>query len=159
MTEFKITGRKVLVAMVSFFAVVTAVDGIMIYQAISTFGGLETKDAYRKGLSYNQVLRPCRPNRWVDRIRHARSIDGRVGRERPHGQRSTVCWCWPTSVGNECPTDGRTQPKGEGVTKWRSQIGKGTWTVDVAVRREQHPEAAIVINRRPGYGNSRSETR
>ncbi len=56
MGEFQITGRKVLFAMLTFFGVITAVDGIMIYQAVSTFGGLETNDAYRKGLAYNQRI-------------------------------------------------------------------------------------------------------
>lgn len=56
MAEFQITGRKVLIAMLAFFGVVTAVDAVMIYQAVNTFGGLETSDAYRKGLAYNQRI-------------------------------------------------------------------------------------------------------
>ncbi len=54
--SYQITGRKVLVTMVCFFGIIAVVDGIMIYQAVSTFGGLETKDAYRKGLAYNQRI-------------------------------------------------------------------------------------------------------
>jgi nitrogen fixation protein FixH len=38
-----------------FFATIVAVDGFMIYQAVTTFGGLES-DAYRKGLSYNERI-------------------------------------------------------------------------------------------------------
>ena len=51
-----ITGRHVLVAMVGFFLIITAVDAFMIYKAVSTFGGVETDDAYRKGLQYNQRI-------------------------------------------------------------------------------------------------------
>jgi nitrogen fixation protein FixH len=49
-------GRHVLMMMISFFGVIVAVDGFMIYRAVSTFGGLETQDAYRKGLAYNQRI-------------------------------------------------------------------------------------------------------
>lgn len=52
----EITGRHVLYALVSFFLAVTAVDVFMIYKALSTFGGIETQDAYRKGLQYNQRI-------------------------------------------------------------------------------------------------------
>lgn len=51
-----LSGRHVLLAFLAFFATVFAVDGIMIYQALSTFGGLDTPDAYRKGLAYNQRI-------------------------------------------------------------------------------------------------------
>jgi len=46
----------VLLAFVGFFAVVFVADGIMIYKAVSTFGGLDTTDAYRKGLAYNERI-------------------------------------------------------------------------------------------------------
>jgi nitrogen fixation protein FixH len=46
----------VLLAFVGFFMTVFAVNGVMIYEAVSTFGGLETPDAYRKGLAYNQRI-------------------------------------------------------------------------------------------------------
>jgi nitrogen fixation protein FixH len=49
-------GRHVLMMMLSFFGVIVAVDGFMIYRAVSTFGGLETQDAYKKGLAYNQRI-------------------------------------------------------------------------------------------------------
>jgi nitrogen fixation protein FixH len=47
-------GRHVLLTLIGFFAVVFAVNGLMIYKAESTFGGLDTDDAYRKGLAYNE---------------------------------------------------------------------------------------------------------
>jgi nitrogen fixation protein FixH len=46
----------VLLTFVGFFVTVFAVNGVMIYEAVSTFGGLETPDAYRKGLAYNQRI-------------------------------------------------------------------------------------------------------
>jgi nitrogen fixation protein FixH len=35
---------------------VFAANGAMIYLAVSTFGGLDTADAYRKGLAYNERI-------------------------------------------------------------------------------------------------------
>jgi len=49
-------GGHVLMIFVGFFAVVFVVDGFMIYQAVSTFGGIETPDAYRKGVAYNESI-------------------------------------------------------------------------------------------------------
>lgn len=51
-----ITGRMVLIGMVAFFGVVAAVNGVFIYLSLSTFPGVETDGAYRKGLTYNQSL-------------------------------------------------------------------------------------------------------
>jgi nitrogen fixation protein FixH len=50
-----IRGWHVLVAMLAFFVTVTAVNSVMIYDALSTFGG-DTPDAYRAGLAYNQRI-------------------------------------------------------------------------------------------------------
>ncbi|MFT5538845.1 MAG: nitrogen fixation protein FixH [Alphaproteobacteria bacterium] len=46
----------VLIAMVAFFVVIAVVNGIFVYLSLSTFPGVETEGAYRKGLTYNQTL-------------------------------------------------------------------------------------------------------
>jgi nitrogen fixation protein FixH len=51
----RISGWHVLFGMIAFFMIVTAVNGVMIYKALSTFGG-DTPDAYRTGLQYNQRI-------------------------------------------------------------------------------------------------------
>lgn len=48
-----ITGRKVLAAMVAFFALVALINGVFIWLAMDSFPGLETEDAYRRGLEYD----------------------------------------------------------------------------------------------------------
>ncbi|HWK39274.1 MAG TPA: FixH family protein [Hyphomicrobium sp.] len=48
-------GSHVLMILAGFFAIIVTVDGFMIYQAVTTFGGLET-DAYRRGLAYNERI-------------------------------------------------------------------------------------------------------
>jgi nitrogen fixation protein FixH len=48
----EVTGRTVLVWLVAFFAIVAAVNGVMIRAAVSTFGGLETESSYQAGLAF-----------------------------------------------------------------------------------------------------------
>lgn len=48
-----LSGRHVLAAMLAFFGVIIVADSIMIYKAVSTFGGLDNANAYRDGLAYN----------------------------------------------------------------------------------------------------------
>ncbi|MEM7173335.1 MAG: FixH family protein [Pseudomonadota bacterium] len=56
MSFHSISGRHVLWALLAFFGVVTAVNGVMVWLAISSFSGLETVNAYQKGLRYNEAL-------------------------------------------------------------------------------------------------------
>jgi nitrogen fixation protein FixH len=67
-------GRHVLLALIGFFAVVFAVNGVMIYKAESTFGGLDTDDAYRKGLAYNERVAAAAAQAklgWQDKLAYA----------------------------------------------------------------------------------------
>ncbi|MBF0560580.1 MAG: FixH family protein [Alphaproteobacteria bacterium] len=41
---------------VGVFCVVVAINGIMVYIAVTTFSGLATEDAYDKGVAYNQQI-------------------------------------------------------------------------------------------------------
>lgn len=52
-----LTGRHVLLMLLGFFGVIVAVNGVMIYIAASSFTGVETGNAYVKGLAYNETLR------------------------------------------------------------------------------------------------------
>lgn len=54
--SFEITGRHVLIALLVFFGVMFAANGVFVYFALSTFNGEETTDAYRKGLAYNERI-------------------------------------------------------------------------------------------------------
>ena len=42
----EVTGRHVLLSLVSFFGVVFAINGALVRAAISTFGGVETASSY-----------------------------------------------------------------------------------------------------------------
>ncbi|MBL8565721.1 MAG: FixH family protein [Hyphomicrobiaceae bacterium] len=51
-----ITGRHVLLGLIAFFGVVFAVNGVFLYQALSTHTGVVANEPYRKGLEYNQRI-------------------------------------------------------------------------------------------------------
>ena len=46
-------GRHVLGGFVAFFATIFAVNGVLLYTALSTHSGLVSQEPYRKGLHYN----------------------------------------------------------------------------------------------------------
>jgi len=50
------TGRTTLFALLAFFGVVFAANGVFIYFASASWNGLSTEDAYRKGISYNRTI-------------------------------------------------------------------------------------------------------
>jgi nitrogen fixation protein FixH len=52
----ELTGRKVLLWLVAFFAIVFAVNGVLVQAAISTFGGVETASSYQAGLQFEQEV-------------------------------------------------------------------------------------------------------
>ncbi|MCP4935465.1 MAG: FixH family protein [bacterium] len=52
----ELTGKHVLFLFVLFFGIIFVVNARLIYLSQSSWTGLETYDAYRKGLKYNQQL-------------------------------------------------------------------------------------------------------
>jgi nitrogen fixation protein FixH len=52
----EVTGRTVLVCLVAFFAVVAGVNAVMIRAAVSTFGGVETENAYQTGRAFAREI-------------------------------------------------------------------------------------------------------
>lgn len=52
----ELTGRHVLFILLAAFGTIFAVNGVFAYFAVSQFPGIETADAYRKGLAFNQQI-------------------------------------------------------------------------------------------------------
>ena len=52
----KISGKGFLIGLSLFFGTIFLANGIMVYYALTTFDGVETDNAYRKGRAYNHVL-------------------------------------------------------------------------------------------------------
>lgn len=55
-TMRRIDGRHVLAGLAVFFAVMLLANAVFVYFAVTTFGGVDTEDAYRKGIAYNRAL-------------------------------------------------------------------------------------------------------
>jgi len=51
-----LSGRDVLIAFLSFFGLVFAVNGYFLYAALSTYTGVVAREPYRKGLAYNERI-------------------------------------------------------------------------------------------------------
>jgi nitrogen fixation protein FixH len=152
MTEFRITGRKVLAALLTFFIVVASVDAVMIYQALSTFGGLETQDSYRKGLNYNQRIAEDAAQAqlgWSDAVtvdqaggalivtlkdRNGKPVDG-----------MTISAAIGRPATNLYDRNITFDDKGEG--RYEAAVpglADGTWTVELAARASRNAEAAVL---------------
>lgn len=56
MVASMITGRHVLFALIGFFGVVFAVNGVFVYVALGTFDGVQSENAYIKGRFYNKEI-------------------------------------------------------------------------------------------------------
>lgn len=52
----EVTGRMVFACLAAFFVIVGAVNAIMIGAALSTFGGVETENAYQAGLAFAREM-------------------------------------------------------------------------------------------------------
>ena len=75
----KVNGRAVLAVFLTFFGAIFAVNGALIYAALSTHTGLVANEPYRKGLAYNErILADERQARqgWSERLELGR--DGRL---------------------------------------------------------------------------------
>jgi nitrogen fixation protein FixH len=55
-----VTGRTVMVWLLAFFAVVAAVNAVMIGAALSTFAGLEEESPYQEGLMFDREIAAAR---------------------------------------------------------------------------------------------------
>jgi nitrogen fixation protein FixH len=54
--ERTLTGRHVLVLVLAFFGVVFTVNGVFLYEALSSYTGVVAQEPYRKGLRYNERI-------------------------------------------------------------------------------------------------------
>lgn len=52
----QVTGRMVLISLVAFFGLIAAMNAVLIRLAVSTFGGVETENAYQAGLNFSREI-------------------------------------------------------------------------------------------------------
>ena len=79
----------VLVCLVGFFAVVAGVNAVMINAAVSTFGGVETENAYQAGLAFAREIAAARGAGRVALARGSEGVAARGGNAR-RGDRRTM---------------------------------------------------------------------
>lgn len=76
----ELNGRTVLIYFLAFFGIVGTVNAVMIREAISTFGGVETESSYKAGLAFADEAAAARAQ---DTLHW--QVSGRVKRE-PSGE-------------------------------------------------------------------------
>jgi nitrogen fixation protein FixH len=138
----EIRGRHVLIMMLAFFGVIVAVDLVFAYLAISTFTGLDTENAYLKGLRYNETLQAAEAQQdlgWTVKLDHRAVDDSRVRvsvaiesrAKRPvEGLDVTALWRRPTHDGHDRSLDLR--PMGQGRYEAEIEIPlRGQWNLRI----------------------------
>jgi nitrogen fixation protein FixH len=155
-TGFALSGRHVLIVFIGFFLIVFAVNGLMVYQAESTFGGLDTDDAYRKGLAYNdRIAAAATQSRlgWHDRtdyvaeVRRLRvTLSDATGAGISGLKVSAVIERPATDVFDRQLSLSQTGP--DTYEADVSQLEPGAWTVDLQARRDGEGAALYEARRR-----------
>lgn len=69
-SQFRMTGRKVLIIAVSAFGVIIGVNLFLAYSAVSTFPGLEVQNSYVASQNFNQELAEQLALGWEVRASH-----------------------------------------------------------------------------------------
>jgi len=67
----RIKGWHVLAGLIAFFGVIFAVNGVFLYQALSTHTGVIALEPYRKGLAYNERIAAADQQKaldWADEL-------------------------------------------------------------------------------------------
>ena len=76
----ELTGRAVLFCFLGFFGIIFAMNVVLIRAATTTFGGVETPNAYKAGLAFNREIAAAR----TQQARHW-AVDAKVTRN-PRGE-------------------------------------------------------------------------
>lgn len=74
-----LTGRHVLAALVGFFLVVFAVNGVFLYVSLNSHPGVISDDAYREGLNYNRDLENADRQAGLGWKKTVSAADGLIG--------------------------------------------------------------------------------
>jgi len=143
--EYRLTGRFVLVAIISFFVVVMGVNGIMAYLAVETFSGVQSEKPYENGLAFNRDIARARAQYaqgWSVNETISRSPSGAVSidvgisdssSQVVAGLAVTSTLKAPVDSRNDCTAALTDQTNGHyvGVT----QCGAGQWDIETIARR------------------------
>jgi nitrogen fixation protein FixH len=157
--ERRLTGYHVLAAFVGFFLIVFAMNGVMVYQAVTTFGGLETTDAYRKGLAYNERIAEADMQTrlgWAADVSVAANNDGVTIRMTDQAAQPLPALTISGTIGRattnrfDRPITLREVEPGVYTSAGGDQLEAGTWVVNLSAMRavEGNDEQRLTIRRR-----------
>ncbi len=148
-------GRHVAIVFVSFFAAIFAMNGAMIYSAISTYSGIVSNEPYRKGLHYNdRIDADARQARlgWTDTVEVSRDGHLVVTLAGPDGQpiggaRLEVLLGRPSTNRHDIMLTLSETAAG----RFEAQAGaldEGNWTIAVEVRTADDGAEPVYRTRR-----------
>src|SRR5262249_35220763 len=139
-----LTGRMVLIMLLGFFGLVIAVNLVMVREAISTFGGVDTPSSYQAGLDFKAEERAVAAQdalRWRVDARLHRSDQGETvatpgidPEANPFpGLAANARFANPADERRDVPVALRETVRGPyaGV----AVVGSGQWTFDVVIGR------------------------
>ncbi|RME65985.1 MAG: hypothetical protein D6782_05200 [Alphaproteobacteria bacterium] len=81
MSVRRVTGRQVLAALLAFFTLVFAANGLFVYLALGSWSGLEVEHPYTRGRAYQQALDDAHAQAargWRLALRHETLGGGRI---------------------------------------------------------------------------------
>ena len=140
----ELTGRMVLICLVSFFAVVGGVNAVMIKAAVSTFGGVETENSYQAGLAFTGQIVASRvqdalhwrvdakvlPNATTTLIELTVTDDGGLP---PNGLQAAGLLVHPTDKRADRALSFEEQ--GPGKFRGHAEAGHGQWILEIELSR------------------------
>jgi len=141
----EVTGRMVLICLVTFFGVVMGVNVIMMTAAIKTFGGLETASSYKAGLDYSREATSSQQQAargWKVTSRFDHAADGRLRVElsvldsamRPlAGYEAHVLLAHPAN--RRLDHDVEMRPAGAGRYSGEAVVPTGQWDLEIDLAR------------------------
>ena len=144
----ELTGKHVLFLLIAFFGIIFAVNARLIYLSQSSWTGLETHDAYRKGLKYNQQLSSLEAQNtrgWTMSILQEKNPDGGVKiTANPKDKNGKILSGLSLSVELKRPTnegiDRKFSLKETGLGEYKGQsekISLGKWYLFVTAIRDK----------------------
>lgn len=145
-TGFRLTGRMVLLILVSFFVVVVSVNLFMAYVAVNTFSGMQTQRPYESGLNFNRTIKSAQVQQeqhWQVSSRHERLADGRIalslslrdGQGQPvEGVQSKVTLVSPVNAANDVAFALASKRAGE--FSGTAKADAGQWDLVIEIKKE-----------------------
>ena len=141
----EVTGRIVLILLLSFFGLVFAVNGVMIKVAASTFGGVEVASSYKAGLKFGKDIAESRAQdalHWqvsgnIERDRNANAVLDLVARDQNGlalaGLGARARLIHPADSRRDVTID--LHKAGAGTFRGISQAPAGQWELEIALER------------------------